>query len=161
MNILNHTTKPRTFKELRDLTGLDHEDLTAEIRRQRAAGALRVIPPDGVNDRALRYVNAGVIVRKVAPVIVRACELTELPPGKRRSHNPGVSESKWRQGEIDRGKILDRLSQGAATADELGDVIGADKPRTEHQIKALHKAGRIRVAGKRGRWMVWALVGPA
>jgi len=159
--LLNHTTKPRTFAELRKLTGMDHADLDAEITRHRRAGALRTIEPDGVNDRAVRFVNAGIIVRHRAPVIVRACELVELPPGKRRSHTPGVSESKWRQGEIDRGKILDRLSQGAATADELGDVIGADKPRTEHQIKALHKAGRIRAAGKRGRWMVWALVGPA
>ena len=158
--ILDHTTKPRTFKELRDLTGMDHADLNTEITRHRRAGALREIPPDGVNDRAIRFVNAGVIVRKIAPVIVRACELVELPPGKRRSHNPGVSESKWRQGEIDRGKILDRLSQGPATADELGDVIGADKPRTEHQIKALHKAGRICIVGKRGRWMVWSLVTP-
>ncbi len=156
--LLNHTTKPRTFAELRVLTGLDHADLNTEITRHRRAGALRTIEPDGMNDRAVRFVNAGVIVRKVVPVIVRACELVELPPGKRRSHNPGVSESKWRQGEIDRGKMLDRLSKGDATADELGDVIGADKPRTEHQIKALHKAGQIRVAGKRGRWMVWALV---
>ena len=156
--ILDHTTKPRTFAELRKLTGMDHADLNAEITRHRRAGALRTIEPDGVNDRAIRFVNAGVIVRHRAPVIVRARELVELPPGKRRSHTPGVSESKWRQGEIDRGKILDRLSQGPATADELGDVVGAEKPRTEHLLKALANSGRARIIGKRGRWRVWAIV---
>ena len=156
--LLDHTTKPRTFAELRKLTGLDHADLNAEITRHRRAGALRTIAADGVNDRAVRFVNVGVIVRPVAPVIVRACELVELPPGKRRSHNPGVSESKWRQGEIDRGKILDRLRKGNATADELGNLIGYEKPRMEHQLKSLQRAGKIKTVGKRGRWMVWAIV---
>ncbi len=158
--LLNHTTKPRTFAELRKLTGMDHADLDTEITRHRRAGALRTIEPDGVNDRAIRFVNAGVIVRHRAPVIVPVSQLIELPPGKRRPR-AGVSESKWRQGEIDREAILEHLATTHATSDELGDEVGATKPRMEHLLKVLVKAGKIRVASKRGHRLVWALVDPA